>query len=124
MNSKTLQISYWIATVVFALLLVMDGLGGIMQAQAGKESLAHLGYPMYLLPMTGVAKVLAAIAILQTRFRTIKEWAFAGFAINCYGALWSRAAMGDSPGMLLFPIVFLAIMLVPYVLWKKYQPAV
>jgi hypothetical protein len=116
------KIAYWIATIIFALLLVMDGMGGIMRAPAGQESLAHLGYPMYLLPMTGVAKLLAAIAILQTKFRTIKEWAFAGFAINCYGALWSRAALGDSLGMVLFPIVFFAIMLVPYVLWKRYPP--
>jgi uncharacterized membrane protein YphA (DoxX/SURF4 family) len=122
MNSKALKISYWIATIVFALLLVMDGIGGITQQQAGKDSLQHLGYPMYLLSITGVAKVLAALAILQTKFRTIKEWAFAGFAINCYGALWSRAAVGDSVGMIAFPIVFFAIMLVPYVLWKKYQP--
>jgi hypothetical protein len=122
MNSKALKISYWIATIVFALLLVMDGIGGITQQQAGKDSLQHLGYPMYLLSITGVAKMLAALAILQTKFRTIKEWAFAGFAINCYGALWSRAAVGDSVGMIAFPIVFFAIMLVPYVLWKKYQP--
>jgi hypothetical protein len=123
MNSKTLKISYWVATVIFALFLVMDGIGGITHQQAGKDSLEHLGYPMYLLTITGVAKLLAAVAILQTKFRTIKEWAFAGFAINCYGALWSRAAVGDSVGMIAFPIVFFAIMLVPYVLWKKYQPA-
>ncbi len=124
MSPKALKISYWIATVVFALLLVMDGIGGITQQQAGKDSLEHLGYPMYLLTITGVAKVLAAVAILQTKFRTIKEWAFAGFAINCYGALCSRAAVGDSVGMIAFPIVFFAIMLVPYVLWKRYQPTV
>src|SRR5215475_7014086 len=109
MQPKTLKISYWIATIVFALLLVMDGIGGVMQVPEGKEALAHLGYPMYLLVIMGTAKILAALAILQTRFRTIKEWAFAGFVISCVGAFWSRAAVGDGIDLLIWPVIFLAI---------------
>lgn len=123
MTTKTLKVSYWTATILFAILLVMDGLGGVMQAAAGKEALQHLGYPIYLLPIAGVAKLLAALAILQTKFRTIKEWAFAGFAITCFGAFFSRAAVGDGAALLIFPVVFLAMMFVPYYLWKKYDPA-
>jgi len=119
MSPRALKTSYWIATGVFAVLLVMDGLGGVMQAEAGKEALAHLGYPLYLLTIMGVAKILAAVAILQTRFYTVKEWAFAGFVISCVGAFWSRAAVGDGIGLLIFPVVFLAIMAVPYFLWKQ-----
>jgi hypothetical protein len=104
MNNKTLIRAYWIATIIFALFLVMDGVGGVMRADAGKESLAHLGYPMYLLTIAGAAKLLAAVAILQTK---------------CYGALCSRIAVGDSVGETLLPLVFFAIMLVPYWLWKK-----
>jgi hypothetical protein len=122
-TTKTLKVSYWTATILFAILLVMDGLGGVMQAAAGKEALQHLGYPIYLLPIAGVAKLLAALAILQTKFRTIKEWAFAGFAITCFGAFFSRAAVGDGAALLIFPVVFLAMMFVPYYLWKKYDPA-
>jgi hypothetical protein len=122
MSPKSLRIAYWSATVLFALLLVMDGIGGVTRAAAGQEALLHLGYPLYLLPFFGVAKILAAVAILQTRFRAIKEWAFAGFAFSCAGALWSRAVVGDT-AELLFPIVFFAIAAVPYVLWRKAQSA-
>ncbi len=122
MTTKTLRISYWTATILFALLLVMDGIGGVMQVEAGKVALAHLGYPMHLLTIMGVAKLLAAVAVLQTRFRTVKEWAFAGFAFTCVGAFCSRAAVGDGIDLLIFPIIFLAIMYVPYWLWKKYEP--
>lgn len=122
MTTKTLKVSYWTATILFALLLVMDGVGGVLQAEAGKEALIHLGYPLYLLLVMGVAKLLAAVAVLQTRFRAIKEWAFAGFAFTCVGAFCSRAAVGDGIGLLIFPVIFLAIMCVPYFLWKKYQP--
>jgi hypothetical protein len=123
MQPGTLRISYWTATIIFALLLVMDGLGGVMQAEAGKQSLAHLGYPLYLLTMMGTAKILAAVAIVQTRFRAIKEWAFAGFAISCVGAFWSRAVVGDGIDLLIYPVVFLAIMFVPYFFWKKLRSA-
>jgi uncharacterized membrane protein YphA (DoxX/SURF4 family) len=119
MQTRTLKISYWTATILFALLLIMDGIGGITQAEAGQEALRHLGYPMYLLTVMGAAKILAAVAIVQTRFRTIKEWAFAGFTISCVGAFWSRMVIGDGADLLIFPVIFLGIMAVPYVLWKK-----
>jgi hypothetical protein len=122
MASKSLRVAYWTATVVFALLLVMDGLGGITRAEAGVEALTHLGYPLYLLPTFGVAKVLAAVAILQTKFRTPKEWAFAGWAFTCVGAFVSRAVAGDTVE-LIYPVVFLAIMAVPYWLWLRVRPA-
>ncbi|HZD52477.1 MAG TPA: DoxX family protein [Woeseiaceae bacterium] len=79
MKSKDKQrIGYWVATALFALPLVMDGLGGVMHVQAGIDGVTHLGYPVYLLSIIGTGKLLAAVAVLQTRFSTVKEWAFAG----------------------------------------------
>jgi hypothetical protein len=114
--------TYWIGTAVFALLLVLDGIGGITRAQAGQDALSHLGYPLFLLPTFGVAKLLAAVAVLQTRFRAVKEWAFAGFAFTCVGAFVSRAVAGDTVE-LIYPVVFLAIMAVPYWLWWRARAA-
>ncbi len=111
--------AYWTATIIFALLLLMDGLGGVMRSPQGEEVLLHLGYPLYLMPFLGVLKLLAAVAILQTRFATVKEWAYAGFAFNCLGAFVSRMAVGDSGLDLVFPWIFLLFGAVPYVLWKK-----
>jgi hypothetical protein len=76
-----------------------------------------------LLPIMGVGKLLAAVAVLQTRFRTVKEWAFAGFAFTCVGAFFSRSAVGDGITLLIYPVIFLLIMGVPYWLWRKYEPA-
>jgi hypothetical protein len=119
MNHKTLRKLYWIATIVFALWLLGDGLAGVLQNQVGKESLMQLGYPMYVLIITGVAKVLGAIAILQTRYRTIKEWAFAGYAIDCLGAAASWIFVGGHTANVVMAFVFLGIMFIPYYLWKK-----
>ncbi|GAA4209916.1 hypothetical protein GCM10022289_36310 [Pedobacter jeongneungensis] len=97
----------------------MDGFGGITQQEAGKEVLKHLGYPMYLLIIVGIAKLLGAISILQHKYTAIKEWAYAGFAINFIGAFASRAFVGDGISLLIPPVIALVIMFIPYTLWKK-----
>ncbi|RZK19853.1 MAG: DoxX family protein [Pedobacter sp.] len=118
---KSIKTWYWVATIIFALFMLMDGYGGITQQEAGKEVFKHLGYPMYLLQLCGVAKIFGAIAILQNTFKTIKEWAYAGFSINFLGALASRVMVGDEIILLIPPVVALAIMFIPYLLWKKYD---
>ena len=115
----SLRTWYWIATIAFALWLFGDGVSGLVENQAGLQIIMHLGYPGYVLIITGGAKVLAGVAILQTRFRTIKEWAFAGYTIDCIGASASHFFGGDNLGWILLPMVFLALMFIPYWLWKK-----
>lgn len=116
---KKLTTWYWIATIIFALMMIMDGIGGITQQEAGKEVLKHLGYPIYLLIIVGIAKLLGAVSILQNKYTAIKEWAYAGFAINFIGAFASRAFVGDRVSLLIPPLVALVIMFIPYILWKK-----
>lgn len=117
--SKSTNKWYWFTTILFALFLLMDAYGGITKQQAGVDVLTHLGYPLYLLVIVGVAKLFCAAAILQTKYTTIKEWAFACFAAICFLAFASRASVGDTGIDLIFPVIFFCIMLVPYYFWKK-----
>ena len=119
MQTKTRNTFYWIATIIFALLMIMDGIGGISQQQAGKDVMIKLGYPIYFLLISGTAKILGAIAILQPKYKTIKEWAFAGFTINFICASVSWAISGAGAFEIIFPLIILAIMFIPYMLWKK-----
>ncbi|MFA6248227.1 MAG: DoxX family protein [Mucilaginibacter sp.] len=121
MNTKTVKIVYWGLTILFALAMLGDAYGGISKQEAGQEVMRHLGYPIYIMVITGVFKLFGAIAILQNKFKIIKEWAFAGFAINFIGAFASRAAVGDGAGLLIMPLVILVIMFILYYFWKKYQ---
>lgn len=121
MKPKTIKILYYIFTVLFALAMLADAYGGITMQQAGKDSLARLGYPMYLLVIMGSAKILGVAAILQTRYVAIKEWAYAGFTISFVGAVLSWAAVAPDIANLVPPAVMLAIMLFTYYLWKKYE---
>jgi len=121
MKPATIRIVYWILTVLFAVMMLMDGIGGITRQQAGVEVMQHLGYPIYALSIFGIAKLLGAIAIVQNKFKTIKEWAYAGFTFNFIGAMMSRAYAGDQVSWILFPLIPIAILFATYYFWKKFS---
>ncbi len=119
MNTRTIKIIYWSLFSLFAAAMFMDGIGGVTRAEEGKVVMHHLGYPEYVLSIFGVAKFFGVAAILQNKYQTIKEWAYAGFAINFVGAAASRAYAGDGLALIVPPIIALAFMLVVYFLGKK-----
>jgi len=121
MKPKTIKILYWTFTTLFLLAMLGDAYGGITMQQAGKDSLAKLGYPMYLLVIMGSAKIAGVLAIAQTKYKVIKEWAYSGFTISFIGALLSWYAIGAGGAMLVPPIVMLIVMFFTYYLWKKYE---
>ena len=92
-----------------------------MQIEQSKELMKHLGYPLYANTIIGVAKILGVIAILQWKFKTIKEWAYAGFTIDMIGAGASMYFAGDGILLALSPVLFLAAMFASYFLWKKVE---
>jgi hypothetical protein len=121
MQPKAIKITYWVLTVIFVLFMAMDGGAGIAREKTGQEVMRHLGYPIYVMVITGVFKILGAIAIAQNSLKIIKEWAFAGFSINFAGAFASRAFVGDGIGLLIIPLVIMAFMFVLYFFWKRYE---
>ncbi len=121
MKPKTIKTLYWVITIIFCVAMLLDGIAGLNLAEEGKKALHQLGYPFYIMTITGIAKILGAIAILQTKYDTIKEWAYAGFAIDFIGAAASWAFVGGGLIGVLPPLVALAFMFVVYYLWKRYQ---
>jgi DoxX-like family len=120
-QSKLITIIYWSFIVIFSLFMLMDGVAGVLRVEAGKEALAHLGYPEYMLTIVGTAKILGAIAIIQNKFKSLKEWAFAGFTINALGAFGSRFFVGDTGFLLFFPVFLVGYTLAAYYIWKKFE---
>jgi len=120
MTPKTINITYRILTALYVLAMLGDAFGGITHQKEGVLNMQHLQYPIYMMTIMGVAKLLGALAILQTKFIAIKEWAFSGFTISFIGALWSRIYMGDGIGLVLPPVIMLLITVVYYFLWKKF----
>lgn len=113
---------FWTLTILFSVLMIADGLSGLAMTEAGNAAMRQLGYPLYLQALLGVFKVLGGVAILQNKFRLIKEWAFAGFTFSFIGAAASWAIIGGPVAFVIIPLVMLALMIGCYLVWKKYEP--
>jgi hypothetical protein len=121
MNPKTIKITYWVLNVLFCLFHIMDAIGGLSKAKAGVDAMNTMGYPLYLMSFLSILKLLGVIALLQDRFKTIKEWAFAGFAFTLIGAAVSHACVHDQTLFIIMPVVFLAILFALYYFWRKLE---
>lgn len=120
MQPRTLTHLYWSLTGLFGLLMLADGLAGLLHEATGQAAMRQLGYPLYLMDITGAAKLLGALALLQNKYRTLKEWAFAGFAIDFLGAAASVAFAGLGLGATLPAPGMTAVLFGLYFLWKRY----
>jgi uncharacterized membrane protein YphA (DoxX/SURF4 family) len=94
MEKKNLAI-YWIATGLMSVGMLGSGLAQIAHAKEMIDLVVPLGYPMYILYIIGVWKILGVIAILVPGFKLLKEWAYAGFFFVMTGALISHLSIGD-----------------------------
>ncbi|RDC63800.1 DoxX family protein [Adhaeribacter pallidiroseus] len=119
MKPKSIKITYWIITGLFALFMLFAGITEAMQHESGRQIMQHLGYPAHVLLVLGAGKILAALALIQNKFKIIKEWAYAGLTFNFIGACVARAYGQDSLGLILSPLLFMAAMFASYYLWKK-----
>lgn len=118
---KKTKIAYWTVTILFALGMLQSGVVQFIHSEGSQELMTLLGYPMYVQTILGVAKILGALVLVQWTFKTIKEWAYAGFAFDLIGAAASGAYVGEIL-VVIVPLVYLAIMFLSYFLWKKTDP--
>jgi uncharacterized membrane protein YphA (DoxX/SURF4 family) len=116
---KKIKIFYWIFTVLMVALMGVGAIPDIMSNPDAVTLFAHLGYPAYLLPFLGVAKLLGVVAILVPGFPRIKEWAYAGFVFDLTGAMYSSIAVGDPPIGLVFFFIGYIVIAGSYVLHHK-----
>lgn len=92
---KRNKIIYWIATGLLAFGMFTSGLQQIFHAKEMVDIISPLGYPLYIMYIIGIWKILGIIIILIPRFALVKEWAYAGFFFVMTGALISHLAIGD-----------------------------
>lgn len=117
---KKLNITYWIITGLFAAFMVFSSVPNLMSAPDSVQFLnGYLGYPVYIIPFLGAAKIAGAIALLIPGLRRIKEWAYAGLFFDLGAAFYSLVCVeGFKPGLLVM-LVFIGVMFASYFLWHK-----
>lgn len=76
---KINKIIYYTFTVIFTLIIMFSAGMYFFNHDFIKQAFTNLGYPTYLIYPYATAKILGVIAIWQTKFMRIKEWAYSAF---------------------------------------------
>jgi uncharacterized membrane protein len=92
---KRNKIIYWIATLFLTLGMTAGGVQQMLQIGGYNDIANRLGYPLYMLTILGVWKLLGVVAILVPKFPLLKEWAYAGFFFAMSGATISHFIVGE-----------------------------
>ncbi len=114
--TKKMKILYWFFTCWLALGMVSTGIVQLMRKPEEVENFKGLGYPLYLMTLIGIWKLLGTAAVLAPRLPLLKEWAYAGFFFCMSGAAISHIAVGHSAGMILPPFLLLALTVISWYL--------
>jgi hypothetical protein len=92
---KKIKIIYWISTGLFAAFLFITSIP-YLYSSIDVTQLIHdqLGYPIYIIPLLGMAKIIGSIILVIPGLVRIKEWAYAGLMIDLIGAMFSLLMIG------------------------------
>jgi hypothetical protein len=126
---KGITIAYWIVTGLFCLEMSFTAYYELMVLPQAAEAFARLGFPggffRIELSWAKVAGVLALLVpMVPGRFNVwLKEWAYAGFAINLVSALIAHIAHGDGLPALAPSTITSVLWALSYYFWRRLQIA-
>jgi hypothetical protein len=109
---------YWIVTGVFCLQIAFTAYAQLSLPQVA-EAFAHLGFPDYFRIELALAKLVGVALLLAPVPARLKEWAYAGFAINLGSELIAHVAVGDGPDAWGWAVADGALWAVSYYLWRR-----
>ena len=116
---KKTKIAYWIFTGLFLFVMLGSAIPDILVMPEAVQGFKEMGYPAYLIPFLGWAKLLGVVAILIPGFPRIKEWAYAGLFIDLAGATYSVSSIGKSIANWAPMLVIIGIGIGSYVYYHK-----
>lgn len=119
-NPKTITIVYWIVTALFCLHMGFTAIAQLTLPQVA-EAFTHLGFPAYFRVELSWAKLIGVVLLLAPVPPRLKEWAYAGFAINIVSALIAHLSVGDGPEAWGFAVVSGVFWSLSYFLWRRRQ---
>ncbi len=117
---QTKTILYWIFTVLLCLQMGFTAYAQLRLPQVS-AAFAHYGFPAYFRVELAWAKLLAVVVLLAPSPATLKEWAYAGFAITLISALIAHFAVGDGPAAWGWAAGTSVLWALSYFLWRR-QP--
>ena len=81
----------------------------------------HLGFPAYFRVELSCAKLLGVMLMLTPVPARLKEWVYAGFAIDLASALIAHLSVGDGPQAWGWAAATGVLWGISYFLWRRLQ---
>ena len=115
---KAAAIVYWTLTAIFCLQMGFTAYAQLRLPDVA-QAFTHLGFPDYFRIELSWAKLIAVALLLLPVPARMKEWAYAGFAINIASALIAHLAVGDGPEAWGFAAATGVLWGLSYFLWRR-----
>ncbi len=93
---KAGTIVFWMVTALFCLQMSFTAYAELQLPQVA-AAFTHLGFPAWFRVELSWAKLLGVALLLLPVPARLKEWAYAGFAIDLFSAVIAHLAVGDGP---------------------------
>jgi len=117
-TTKAPAIAYWMVTALFCLQMSFTAYAQLNLPQVA-EAFTHLGFPDYFRIELSWAKFLGVVLLLTPVPARLKEWAYAGFAIDLASAVIAHLAVGDGPQAWGWAAATLALWGLSYFFWRR-----
>jgi len=122
-SPKAMTIAYWIVTALFCLEMSFTAYYELLPQ--GAQAFARLGFPAgYFRMELSFAKLLGVAALLVPMVPArLKEWAYAGFAINLVSALITHLSLGQGPAAVSPSAITSVFWALSYFFWRRLNSA-
>lgn len=122
LRTNLIVAAFWTVTVLFCLQIGFTAYAQLRFPEVA-QAFTHLGFPDYFRVELSWAKVLGVVFLLAPVPARLKEWAYAGFAINLGSAVVAHLAVGDGPEAWGFAVGTGVLWGLSYVLWRRLEVA-
>ena len=114
---KRNKIIFYIATGLLTALMLFSVSMYFFNHEEVAKMFTSFGYPTYIIYPYAIAKLLGLFAIWNPNFKTLKEWAYAGFFYAFILAFFAHVMIGD--GEQIGAVVAMILLIVSYIFNKK-----
>jgi len=118
--AKYTTILYWMVTALFCLQMSFTAYAQLRLPEVA-DAFNHLGFPAYFRVELSWAKLLGVVLLLAPVPVRLREWAYAGFAINLASALIAHLSVGDGPEAWGFAAGTGVLWGLSYFFWRRKQ---
>lgn len=110
---------YWTTTSLFSVMMLFSASMYFTSPEV-QANFVKMGFQDAFRIELGVAKILGALVLILPFFRNyLKEWAYSGFGITLISASILHGSNGDPISMIVAPFIFLMVLAISYIFWKK-----